>query len=137
MQKPSEAKRYFDEAIAVLASGKSLKLKDDGDDSTHYAPLAETLEAYKAKFINDFFSAQYANAAIAGQIASNYYYHSDPTAYLKVIEEINSTTPEDIVRVVNQYLVNAKVSWMVCSDNATLQQLDQAAFSGFTGSVQK
>lgn len=136
-QKPSEAKRYFDEAIAVLASGKSLKLKDDGDDSTHYVPLAETLDAYKAKFINDFFSAQYANAAIAGQIASNYYYHSDPTAYLKVIEEINSTTPEDIVRVVNQYLVNAKVSWMVCSDNATLQQLDQAAFSGFTGSVQK
>lgn len=136
-QNPSEAKRYFDESIAVLASGKTIKLKDDGDDSTHYAPLEETLEAYKAKFINDVFSAQYANAAIAGQIAANYYYHGDPTAYLNIIDEINATTAEDIVRVVNQYLVNAKVSWMVCSDKATLQKLDKTAFNGFTAKVQK
>lgn len=134
--KPSEAKRYFDEAVALLASGKTIKLKDDGTNNK-YAKLSDTIETYKARYISSFFSSQYSNAEIASQIAYNYYYKNDPASYLHMIGEINATTAEDIVRVINRYLVNAKVSWMVCADKKTLNQLDKSVFNGFTGKVEK
>lgn len=133
---PSDGKRYFDEAIALLASGKTLKLKPD-ETEEKYAPISETLEAYKAKYINRFFSGQYTNASIASQIAYSYYYEESPTAYLNIIDEINAITADDIVRVINEYLVNAKISWIVVSDETTLNAMDKSVFEGFTGKVQK
>ncbi|MEL3908116.1 MAG: pitrilysin family protein [Treponemataceae bacterium] len=129
---PSEAKLYFDEAIAVLASGKTVKLKDDGKPY-RYAPIAETIEAYKAKYKNAFFAGQFSNASTAAQIAMSYYYKNSPIEYLRLIDEINAVTPEDVIEVVNKYLVNAKISWMVVSDSATLSKLKTANYERFTG----
>ncbi|AGT43090.1 M16 family metallopeptidase [Treponema pedis] len=145
--KPTVAKLAFDEAIATLASGKTINLKGQGIKSGEgtvskssgpkYAPIEENIEAYKAKFINGFFSGQLTNAAAASQIIISYAYHGNPYEYLKFIDNINAVTAEDVVRVINQYLVNGKVSWIVVSDKEGLSKVDKSKFMQFTGTVKK
>ncbi|HOX92680.1 MAG TPA: pitrilysin family protein, partial [Spirochaetales bacterium] len=49
--KPEAVKGWVDECIALLASGKTLNLKGGGQK---YAPIADSIEAYKAKYVNAF-----------------------------------------------------------------------------------
>lgn len=144
---PANAKRYYDEAIAVLASGKTMNIKGQSvtggeghvskASGPRYAPIEESLDSYKAKFVNGFFGDQLTNADLASQIAASYAYFGNPYEYLRFIDKINSITPKDITRVVNQYIVNGQISWIVVSDKASLSKLDKSQFMKFTGKVEK
>ncbi len=145
--KPTLAKTSIDEAIAILASGKAINLKAQGiktnegtvtkSSGPKYAPIQENLEAYKAKFINSFYSAQVTNSAIASQIVSSQIYFGNAYNYLKFIDEVNAITAEDVVKVANKYLVNGKVSWMVVGDKGILSKVKKDKFMKFTGKVEK
>jgi len=132
--KPSAAKGWVDESIALLASGKTLNIKG-GDDK--YAPIASTIDAYKAKYVNAFYGNQETNAQTATQLASSYIYFGDHTEYLRFIDKINAISPEDIVAAVNAYVVNAPITWIVVADQATLAGVDKTRFAAFTGTVQQ
>lgn len=144
---PSNAKLYFDEAIAILASGKTMNLKAQGMtggegntvkvEGERYAPIAESLASYKSKFVNGFFSGQFTNADIAGQIAGSYNSFGSPYEYLRFIDKINAVTADDILRVTNKYIVDGKISWMVVSDKQSLSKIDKSKFMKFTGTVKK
>ncbi len=145
--KPTEAKHAFDEAIAILASGKTINLKGQGVKSGEgtvskssgpkYAPIAENIEAYKAKYINAFYGNQLTNSDTAVQISSSYAYFGNPYEYLRLIDKINAVSAEDVVRVINQYLVNGKISWIIVSDKEGLSKVSLPQFKRFTGNVKK
>ncbi len=145
--KPTLAKTSYDEAIAILASGKAINLKAQGiktnegrvteSSGPKYAPIEENLETYKAKFINGFYSDQVTNSAAAAQIAYSQIYYGNSYEYLKFIDKVNAITAEDIVRVANKYLVNGTVSWCILGDKGILSKVDKTKFMEFTGKVEK
>ncbi len=130
---PNDSKIWVDEAIALLASGKTMNIK--GDSGEKYADLSQTINAYKNKFTNTFFSGQQTNAQTAAQIASGYVYYDNPGEYLKFIDKIKNITPNDIVRVVDKYMVNGTLTWIVIGDEPSLAKIDKARFLKFTGTV--
>lgn len=129
---PENVKYWVDEAIAILASGQSKNIA--GGDAA-VAPLAETIEAYKAKYINGFFSAQQTNGQMAAQLASSYIYFGDYAEYLRLIGKIRDITPEDIVRVIDTYVVDAPMTWIILADTPTLQKVDTAPYKKFTAAA--
>ncbi len=130
---PNEAKLWIDESIALLASGMTMNTK--AGTAEKYAPLTQTIDAYKNKFINGFFSSQQTNAQTGAQIASGFIYYGNPREYLKFIDKIQAITPQDIVRVVNKYMVDGTFSWIVIGDEPSLAKVEKARFLKFTGSV--
>ncbi|TFG82533.1 MAG: insulinase family protein [Spirochaetales bacterium] len=130
---PGAVKGWLDESIALLASGKTLNLKG-GDQK--YAPIAQTIEAYKAKYVNAFYGNQQTNAEMAAQLASSLVYFGDAVEYLKFIDKIQAISAEDVVAAVKAYVVAAPVSWIVVGDAAMLNKVDKAAYLGFTGTVE-
>lgn len=132
--KPSAAKGWVDESIALLASGKTLNIKGG---SEKYAPIASTIDAYKAKYVNAFFGNQETNAQTATQLATSYLYFGDHTEYLRFIDKINAISADDVVAAVNAYVVNAPISWIVVADQATLAAVDKTKFAAFTGTVEQ
>jgi len=132
--RPTEAKGYADEAIAVLASGRTLNLRG-GDE--RYAPIAATLPAYKAKFKNAFFGNQQTNAETAAQLASSLVYYGDHREYLRLIDKIDAVSAADVIACVKAYIVDAQVSWIVVADQATLSRVDGTVFQGFTGRIEE
>jgi zinc protease len=130
---PNDVKLWLDEAIAVLASGKTLNLR--GGESK-YAPIDSTIEAYKAKYINAFFGNQQTNAGTAAQLASSELYFGDHTEYLKFIDKIGAVSADDVVAAVNTYIVEAPISWIIVADQATLSTVDTTRYEGFTGTVE-
>ncbi len=131
--KPSDVKLWVDEAIAILASGKTMNLRGGTEK---YAPLETSIDAYKAKYVNAFFGAQQTNAEAATQLASSQIYFGDHLEYLRFIDKINSIQSEDIIAVVKAYMVNPPTSWIIVSDQATLSKVDRKLFDGFTGKVE-
>ncbi|HPM72589.1 MAG TPA: pitrilysin family protein [Spirochaetales bacterium] len=131
--RPSEAKGWVDEAIALLASGKTINIKG-GDEK--YAPIASTIEAYKAKYVNAFFGSQQTNAETAAQLASSHIYFGDHLEYLRFIDKIDAISAEDVVAAVRAYVVDAPISWIVVGDQATLSKVDKTKFDAFTGTVE-
>jgi predicted Zn-dependent peptidase len=119
--------------VALLASGKTLDIKG-GEDK--YAPIAGTIAAYKAKYVNAFFGKQQTNAETAAQLASSNIYFGDHLEYLRFIDKVNAISAEDVVAVLKAYVVDAPVSWIVVSDQATLSKVDKSRFEGFTGKVE-
>ncbi len=145
--KPTLAKTSIDEAISILASGKTINLKSQGIKTNEgrvteskgpkYAPIAETIEAYKAKFINSFYGAQVTNSAIASQIISSEVYFGNPYEYLKFIDGVNNIKAEDVVRVANTYLANGKISWMIVGDKSILSKVEKDKFMKFSPNEKK
>ncbi|MBU0926282.1 MAG: insulinase family protein [Spirochaetes bacterium] len=131
--RPGEAKGWVDEAIALLASGKTLNVKG-GDEK--YAPIASTIEAYKAKYINSFFGSQQTNAETAAQLVAGSVYFGDHLEYLRFIDKVNAIRPEDVVAAIKAYVVDAPVSWIVVADQGTLSKVDATRFERFTGTVE-
>jgi zinc protease len=128
--KPAEIKRYIDEAVKLLADGKTPNLaKQEGAE---YGSLPATLSAYKAKYVNGFFSNQETNLEIAGQLAASYVRYGDPSEYLKLIDKVNAVSAQDIERVTKKYLVNGETSWIVISDQATIDKVNKADWLTFT-----
>ncbi len=130
---PSDVKLWLDEAIALLASGKTLNLR--GGESK-YAPIASTIEAYKAKYINAFFGNQQTNASTAAQLASSELYFGDHTEYLKFIDKIGAVKAEAVVAAVKSYIVEAPITWIIVADQATLSKVDKTRYESFTGKVE-
>lgn len=131
--KPAEAKVWADEAIAVLASGKTLNLKGGTEK---YASITSSIAAYKAKYINSFFSNQQTNSETAAQLASSTVYFNDHLEYLRFIDKINAIQPEDIVAAINTYVIDAPITWIIVSDQATLSKVDKTQFDHFTGVIE-
>jgi len=131
--KPGDVKLWVDEAIAILASGKTMNLKGGTEK---YASLTTTIDAYKAKYINAFFSTQQTNAEAATQLATSQMYFGDHLEYLRLIDKIHAIKVEDIIAVVKAYIVDPPTSWIVVSDQATLSKVDTTRFNGFTGKLE-
>jgi zinc protease len=131
--RPGQAKGWVDEAMALLASGKTMNLKGGGST---YASIASTLDAYKAKYINQFYSSQQTNAEMAAQLATSYIYTGDHLDYLRFIDKINAVRAEDVVAAVRTYVVGAPISWIIVSDQATLDGVKTSVFDGFTGRME-
>lgn len=130
--KPGEVKLWVDEAIALLASGKTMNVRG-GDDK--YAPIESTIEAYKAKYVNAFFGNQQTNAETASQLASSRLYFGDHAEYLRFVDKIGAVSAADVVAAVKAYVVGAPIRWIVVADKPTLSTVDPAAYASFTGTV--
>jgi zinc protease len=123
---PEDVKKYVDEAVDALASGKCIAAGNRENGSI--VPIADSIDFYKAKFINGFFSAQETNASIGGQIAASDYIFGDYSYYLKTAERIDAVSPEDIERAVNKYLKNAPIEWIVLGEKDMLDKVDRSQF---------
>jgi zinc protease len=116
--KANDVKAYIDEAVSVLASGRTPNLKRvPGLD---YAPLADTIEAYKAKYVNGFYAKQQTNIEVAGQIASSLVSYGSAAEYLKAVDKLKKVKAEDVVKAVRKYIVDGKITWIVVTDQAGL-----------------
>jgi zinc protease len=123
---PEAVKGYLDEAVGILASGRCLAAGAQGTGK--YVPIADALAAYKAKYINAFYSTQSTNATIAGQIASSYFLRDDYSYYLKVAERIDAITVEDITRVIGAYVKDVPAFWIALGDKALLEKVQRSDY---------
>jgi zinc protease len=113
---PGAVKAYIDEAVKTLVEGKTPNLKGDG--ASEYGELSATLDGYKAKYINAYFSGQETNQSVAEQIAASYVRFGDPTEYLKVIDKLNAVSAQDVTRVMKKYVQGGRVNWIVIADQS-------------------
>jgi zinc protease len=118
---PAEVKSYIDEAIGLLADGKTPNLK--GLPGIEYANLSDTLEAYKAKYVNVFYSKQQTNIEVAGQIAASLVAYGQAEEYLKLIDKLKPVKADDVAKAAKKYLVEGKTSWIVVTDQAGLDSV--------------
>ena len=143
---PGKVKPLVDQAIAVLASGKSMGgnvnasaagksgIGTAGEaQASAFIPIADALPFYKAEFVTQFYSGQETNTSIASQIASSLVYHGDYRDYLLVMDRIQAVSADDVVRVTKKYLIGNPVLWMVLGDPALLAGVKKDDFLRFTG----
>ncbi len=142
---PGTVKPLIDQAIAVLASGRSMggnvtasAAGKGGIGSAEeakaasFVPVADALPFYKASFLSQFYSGQETNMSIAAQIASSIIYDGDYRDYLLIIDRINAVTADDVVRVTKKYLIGNPTLWIVLGDPALLQSVKKDDFMRFT-----
>ena len=140
---PREVKRYIDESITALLSGRCLAGKvssstgeegsigKDGSASEHkdvFVPITEALQFYKIQAITHYYSGQQTNMSIADQIASSVVYNHDFRDYLLLIDRINAVTPEDIIRVTKKYLANNPIFWIVLGSSSMLRDVKSSDY---------
>jgi len=143
---PGKVKGLVDQAIGVLASGKSLSgtvnvsaagkggLGNAAEaEASAFVPVADALPFYKLKFITQFYSGQQTNRQIASQIAGSLFYHGDYRHYLLLIDRINAITAEDVVRVAKAWLVGNPTLWIALGDPALLKEVRKEDFLGTIG----
>jgi zinc protease len=143
---PGKVKAMVDEAIGVLASGKSLSgtvnvsaagkggLGSAAEaEKSAFVPVSDALPFYKLKFITQFYSGQETNHQIASQIAGSLFYHGDYRHYLLLIDRINAITAEDVVRVARSWLVGNPTLWIALGDPALLKDVNKEDFLGTIG----
>jgi zinc protease len=142
---PGKVKPLVDQAIAVLASGRSMSgnvtvsaagksgLGSSADaKAAAFVPIADALPFYKLKFLTQFYSGQQTNRLIASQIAGSIFYHGDYRHYLLLIDRIGSVTTEDVVRVAKKYLVDNPTLWIALGDPALLKDVKKDDFLRYT-----
>jgi len=140
---PGKVKALVDQAIGVLASGKSLSgtvnvsAAGKGGLGTAaeaaqsaFVPVADALPFYKLKFITQFYSGQQTNRQIASQIAGSLFYHGDYRHYLLLIDRINAITADDVVRVAKTWLVGNPTTWIALGDPQLLKDVHKEDFLG-------
>jgi zinc protease len=138
---PGKVKPLVDEAIGVLASGRSMggrvSASAEGKSgigtaqeakSASFVPLADALPFYKDQFLTKFYSGEQTNISIAAQIASSIVYRGDYRDFLLMIDRIRAVTPDDVVRAVKRYLVNAPTRWIALGDPAVLKDVKKEDF---------
>jgi zinc protease len=118
---PSDVKAYIDEAIGLLADGKTPNLK--GVPDLDYANLADTVEAYKAKYVNEYYAKLETNIEVAGQIAASLVAYGRPEEYLKLIDKVKPVKADDVAKAVKKYIVDGKITWIVVTDQAGLDKV--------------
>ena len=140
---PEEVKEYIDNAIAVLLSGQSLSAsvsvssEDSGStvlgDTGDFVDIEETLEFYKAQYINKYYESQQTNSSIASQIAGSIVYAGDYKDYLFLINKINNVKKEDIIRVIKKYLYEEPKMWIVLGSEDLINKVNEEDFLNFLG----
>ena len=143
---PGKVKAMVDQAIGVLASGKSLSgtvnvsaagkggLGSAAEaEKSAFVPVSDALPFYKLKFITQFYSGQETNRQIASQIAGSLFYHGDYRHYLLLIDRINAITADDVVRVARTWLVGNPTVWIALGDPALLKDVHKEDFLGTIG----
>jgi predicted Zn-dependent peptidase len=143
---PGKVKPLVDQAISVLASGKSMGGNVNASaagksgigtaaevQASPFIPIADALPFYKAEFVTQFYSGQETNTSIASQIASSLVYHGDYRDYLLVMDRIQAVTADDVVRVTKQYLMGNPVLWIALGDPSLLASVKKDDFLKFTG----
>ncbi len=144
---PGKVKPLVDEAIGVLASGRSMSgnvsVSAAGKSglgsaatasASAFVPIAQALPFYKLKFLTEFYSGQQTNRLIASQIAGSVFYHGDYRHYLLLVDRIGVVRAEDVVRVAKQYLVDNPMTWIVLGDPALLKSVTRGDFLQQSGS---
>ena len=144
---PGKVKPLVDEAIGVLASGRSMSgnvtVSAAGKSglgsaaaaqAAAFVPVAQALPFYKLKFLTQFYSGQETNRLIASQIAGSVFYHGDYRHYLLLPERIGRVTAEDVVAAARKYLVDNPTLWIVLGDPALLKDVKRSDFLGHAGS---
>jgi len=142
---PGTVKPLVDQAIAVLASGKSMGgnisasaagksgIGSAGEATAGtFVPIADALPFYKAKYVTQFYSGEQTNTSVADQIASSIIYRGDYRGYLLMLDRIQAVTADDVVRVTKQYLVNNPALWIVLGDPGLLKDVKKDDFMQFT-----
>jgi len=145
---PGKVKKYVDDSIAVLLSGRCLSGKvsasaegksgqgeaaASADRDRGFVPIAEALPFYKRQFITSFFSGQQTNSSVASQIASSAVYRGDCRDYLLLADRVNAVTPEDVVRVTGKYLRENPILWVVLGAPEVLKDVKREDFLSFQG----
>jgi zinc protease len=129
---PGAAKAHIDEAVAVIASGKAVAL-DPKSSKDGYAPIADVLEAEKARFVNELYESQATNAAIAGRIAESVIATGDYRSYLLDVDRIRAVTPEQVKAALDKYLLKGSIAWVALGSADVLIPAQSVDFEGFTG----
>ncbi|MDC7223836.1 MAG: pitrilysin family protein, partial [Spirochaetales bacterium] len=117
-QVPYDVDEMILQAVDILASGLAMSTSPGGDDP--YVPIAESLDFYKAQFVTKYYSGQQTSASIAEQIGKSYLYDGDPAAYRLQSTLWENVTAEDIVRVVEEYIEDQPILWIVLGGDEVL-----------------
>lgn len=146
---PGQVKKYVDDAIAVLLSGKCIAGKvsasaegkggigsevDVKNQQGVFVPIAEALPFYKKQFLSSFYSGQQTNISVASEIASSIVYHGDFRHYLLMMDQVNEVTDADVVRVIKKYVRDNPMLWVVLGDAKLLESVDKESYTTFLGS---
>lgn len=119
-QVPYEVDELILESVSILASGQCLSTTPK--EGELYVSIEEALEFYKAQFVTNYFSDQQTSSSVATQIGESYIYEGDPMAYRSSSQEWGSVTAKEIVDVVNMYLVDQPILWIVLGGEDIIAQ---------------
>ena len=143
---PGLVKPLVDQAIAVLASGRSMGgnvsasaagksgigSAADTAKAGSFVPIVDALPFYRAKALTEFYAGQQTNTSVAAQIASSVVYAGDYRDYLLMRDRIQAVSADDVVRVTKKYLVANPALWIVLGDPALLKTVKKSDFLAFT-----
>lgn len=128
---PGKAKAYIDEAVAILASGRTVAVDPDKYTSG-YEPISEVLEAEKAQFLNGLYESQATNGAIADFIARSVIGTGDYRSYLLYVDRIKAVTATQIAAALDKYLLKGTISWVALGSSDVLASSRAADYETFT-----
>jgi zinc protease len=140
---PARVKPLVDQAIDVIASGRSLGGavsasaagksgigSGEAAAASAFVPIADALPFYKSQYLTEFYSGQQTNTSIADQIAWSILYRGDYRDYLLILDRIREVTAADVVRVTKKYLVGNPVLWAVLGDPSLVRAVKREDFLG-------
>ncbi len=124
---PAAAKEAIDAAIARLASGLCL------DANATAAPIAQSLEAYKARVVTAAYSRGASSEGMAARIARDLAAGGDGTAMFRLAGRIREVKADDVARVARQRLLEGPSAWIALGDPELVSSLPAAAFVQSSG----
>jgi zinc protease len=145
---PGKVKRLIDDSIAVLLRGECLSGKVSAsaegksgigqappaqEQKGAFVPIAEALPFYSRQFLTAFYSGQETNASVAAQIAASVVYNGDYRDYLLEVDRISAVAPQDVTRVVKDYLFDNPTIWIALGDEEVLKGVNRDDYLRFLG----
>jgi len=122
---PAAAKSAVNAAITELASGLCIdvggqaapsSVGSKGMGSAALAPLARSLDAYKARAITASYSRGASSEGMAAHIARDLAAGGDGTALFRMAGRISAVSAEDVARVARQRLLEGPSAWVALGD---------------------
>jgi zinc protease len=127
---PAQAKAYVDEAVAILASGRTVAV-DPRSSKDGFAPFADALDAAKARFVNELYESQATNAAIAERIISSAILTGDYRSYLLDVDRIRAVKADDVKAALDKYFLKGSIAWVALGSADVLIPVQQPDFERF------
>ena len=110
-QVPYEVDEMIMNAVDILASGRCMSMTPSEEDP--YISIEEALGFYKAQFVTEYYADQQTGSSIADQIGLSFLYEGDPSSYQYSSDYWNKVTADDIIDVINRFLVDQPIMWIV------------------------